>query len=415
MLTGCPTAPPPDDLNGGLVYNNTTDRTNNGADYVGSAACSACHPEIAAEHDLHAHAHMLNPVTGQAPTFPAEADRAGVPDPPEGVTWSDVRYVIGGYLRKARFVDSNGFTLTNDANGVDTQWNLASPANGSSSGFVPYENDGHFSSENPKPYDHSCFQCHTTGPKAQDTDDPRFQDNLPGQAGTWQEAGVQCEACHGPGSNHVPNPGARDLYVDNRARFCSECHNRRSDADGSTIVARDGFIEHEGQFPEMRGSGGHAAFDCVICHSPHASPNYDQSRAIRNDCMDCHGDQNMALHAGKSFVRGDYTEALRCESCHMPYATRSASHAGPEVVGDLGRMADVRTHIFRINTDPTDYTGMFTDDLQQVRKDDQGRAAVTVDFVCLRCHNGVGSAFPLSVESASNVALGMHRFSEPSE
>jgi hypothetical protein len=47
-----------------------------------------------------------------------------------------------------------------------------------------------------------------------------------------------------------------------------------------------------------------------------------------------------------------------------------------------------------------------------VRKDDQGRAAVTVDFVCLRCHNAGGNATRFTVEAAAFVAEGMHARAE---
>ena len=105
----------------------------------------------------------------------------------------------------------------------------------------------------------------------------------------------------------------------------------------------------------------------------------------------------MALHGGITYVRGDYTEELSCESCHMPFATRSGSHATEAAVGALGRAGDTRTHIFRINTSETDYTGMFNEDMTEVLKDENGQAAVTLDYVCLRCHNGIGSAFELTL------------------
>ena len=116
----------------------------------------------------------------------------------------------------------------------------------------------------------------------------------------------------------------------------------------------------------------------------------------------------MALHEGRVYARGDYAEFLSCESCHMPYATKSASAAMPAVAGPLGRIGDVKTHIWRINTDDVDFSAMFTADGTRVKKDSAGRAAVTVDFVCLRCHNDTGNAFALTVRSASSIALEMH-------
>jgi hypothetical protein len=120
------------------------------------------------------------------------------------------------------------------------------------------------------------------------------------------------------------------------------------------------------------------------------------------------GDQTPALHEGKIFVRGDYTEEVTCVSCHMPYATKSAAVASADVVGPLARVGDIRTHLWFINTDNANYTAMFSADGTQVKKDADGHAAVTLDFVCLRCHNDKGNAFGLNVLQASDIAFDMH-------
>jgi len=403
-------APPPNgnDNSEAPVYANTTDPLNKGATYVGADACRACHPGIADQHTIHGHAHKLTPIQGGPPIFPEEGTRAGVPNPPEGFDWSQISYVIGGYTKKARFIDQDGYVLTTGVEGVPTQWNLSLPANGTTPGFVPYEP----TAEAPKPYDFSCFACHTTGAKPQDEDFPEFQENRPGFIGTWEEPGIQCEACHGPGSKHIPNTSARDLFVGNSADTCGKCHTRGGDSN--VIIARDGYIQHHEQWPELLASGGHSQFECATCHEPHVSVGYDRQNAIRNECADCHADRNMAIHEGLVFVRGDYTEPVSCESCHMPFATRSAAAAGAAVVGDVGRMGDTRTHIFRINTSPSTHTSFFTADGSAVVKDEQGRAAVTLDFVCFRCHNGVGNAEPISsLRIASDVAAGIHQIVRP--
>ena len=52
----------------------------------------------------------------------------------------------------------------------------------------------------------------------------------------------------------------------------------------------------------------------------------------------------------------------------------------------------------------TGYTRLF-----QVVKDANGKAAVTIDFVCLRCHNTEnGFPFRLTLKSASEIARGIH-------
>jgi hypothetical protein len=396
---GRPTHPP--------VFNNTTDPLNAGATYVGSRACAACHGDVAARTRLHAHSHALVPIDDAAPTYPAQAARAGVPNPPDGKQWTDVSYLIGGYTTGTLFIDAQGYVMTDGVEGVHTQWNLGFPPTATAAGFTAHRPD----SRTPLPYDYPCFRCHTTGPAPQDRDLPRSQDGRPGIRGTWAEAGVQCEACHGPGSNHLPRPIARDLFVDATPATCARCHTEGDDPE--VIVAADGYINPNTQYAELRASGGHADFNCGTCHDPHASTVYDREHGIRNTCTVCHVDANMAAHGGVVFVRGDYRETMTCQSCHMPFAGLNSATAGPAVVGNTGRMGDVRSHIFRIATREADYTDMFSADGSYVLKDAQERAAVTVDFVCLRCHTddtaAPNSAFFLSLDSAWQIATGLHR------
>jgi hypothetical protein len=68
---------------------------------------------------------------------------------------------------------------------------------------------------------------------------------------------------------------------------------------------------------------------------------------------------------------------VECKDCHMPYATKSAKALGPH-------QGDLQTHIFYIDTDPE--ANMFTEDGGFVVLDDNGKAKVTMDFACQRCH-----------------------------
>ena len=386
-------------------YNNTTDRTNRGASYIGASACNACHSDIGTKMAIHGHAHQLTQVRGSAPVFPPEAAGAGVTNPPQGFAWSDVSYLVGGYYRKAEFVDQDGYLLVTGVTGVNTQYNLAFGPTGTVAGFVPYEP----TLTTRKQYDYSCFVCHTTGAAPQDAASPQFQDNRPGIPGTWQEPGVRCEGCHGPGSRHPSNPFARDLFVDVSARFCGDCHSRTFASGGGQITAKDGFIENRQQFSELLVSGGHASMACVDCHDPHVSATYDASKGIRRTCVSCHWDKDLGFHQGAQYVRGDYVEDLSCESCHMPYATKTANSV---VLGEsAGRVGDIKTHIFRISTNSVGYAAMFSADGTSVLKDSTGKAAITVDFVCLRCHNSDGGyPFKLTIKSASEIAAGIHGF-----
>lgn len=62
---------------------------------------------------------------------------------------------------------------------------------------------------------------------------------------------------------------------------------------------------------------------------------------------------------------------VTCTDCHMPMTTKSAQPLGPY-------KGDVKTHIFRINTDPAG--SMFTEDGAFAND------ALTLDWTCLSCH-----------------------------
>lgn len=407
IVSGCTAVDPSPNPSG---YANTSDLGNRGAAFVGSAACTQCHGEIAEAQALHSHAHALSPIAGSAPVFPAAAQGAGVPNPPDGLDWGDISYVIDGYAKRALFLDQAGYILTSGANSVDTQWNLAIPANGTQAGFVPYRTDRMVND----PFDYSDFVHFTTGAmRLSGTTGPK--DNRPGILGNWSEPGVQCEACHGPGSAHYPADGANKAIDNSRifvdpagSRTCFACHSEPYGDKSGRIAARDGFIAPFSEGPQLKASGGHSHFQCGYCHDPHRSTVYDLDKAISNQCTLCHSGKSMAGHEGKVFQRGSYREVLSCKSCHMPFATLNGTPATQTAVGPEGRMGNFRSHIFRINTEAVNYTTFLSDDGTEVRRDENGQAAVTVDFVCLRCHGGTG-VFQLVVGSAAEIAKVLHQ------
>ena len=87
------------------VYGDTPD-----ASYVGSQACQRCHEAIYDGFMKTGHAHMVNRVVqaDKPPAYPFSA----VTEPPDGHTWDDVTYVLGGYGWKARFLGRNGYLIT---------------------------------------------------------------------------------------------------------------------------------------------------------------------------------------------------------------------------------------------------------------------------------------------------------------
>ncbi|MFN8439405.1 MAG: multiheme c-type cytochrome [Caldilineaceae bacterium] len=93
--------------------------------YVGSDVCKECHEELFTSYKQTGHASALSMVAdGKAPSFPFSE----IKSPPEGSTWNDVLYVIGGYGWKALFVDKQGYVITGIAPGTSAAGASASAA-----------------------------------------------------------------------------------------------------------------------------------------------------------------------------------------------------------------------------------------------------------------------------------------------
>ena len=408
------------------------------ADYVGSEACQTCHPSYYSDVFNSGHPYKLNKVVAnQMPTFPfsditgalqavtdgGEDGRLDLLAPTqvsEGIPtngnetdnelgtpldYSEVTYVIGGFGWKARFLDADGFIVTGDT----VQYNLA---DGSMSA---YHND-----EANKVY--NCGNCHTTGWKHFDeTLNPNRQDNLPGMDGTFAEAGIGCEACHGAGSLHVANPTTSNIVKNATARTpeqfladdmayglpvaCGECHTRDGEKDypsylskanqagyngdqGGRIISNGTIAKHHEQYDELLGldinadgslgAGGPlgkhllAGVSCSSCHDPHKSIIYDAvdlpaGDALKANCLDC--------HAGKdSYTVGIHATA-DCLTCHMPKMAKSAVWTGDNLAGN--RQGDISSHIFKIDLSKT---AQLTDDNGYVFP------WITPGYACGSCH-----------------------------
>jgi hypothetical protein len=311
------------------------------------------------------HPYKLNKVVnGEPPDYPYSE----VPDPPEGYTWDDILYVIGGYGWKARFIDKDGFIITGDADAT-TQYNLYNENLDMGDNWVAY----HPGEE--KPYD--CGACHTTGYIPEGN-----QDGLPGLIGTWTEPGIQCEACHGPGGNHVNDPYLESMTVDRDSEACGQCHRRNVVTE---VDASDGFISHHEQYEELFQSKKRV-MDCVNCHDPHKPVKYE-GIGIKTACENCHFEQ--AEFQKIQYIR----HAGGCINCHMPRITKSA-------LGDPERYTgDVRTHLMAINPFSTE---QFDED------GNLSQPYLSLDYVCKQCHTEDGSGGELSDEVLVDVATGYH-------
>lgn len=281
---------------------------------------------------------------------------------PRGGNWEDISYVVGGYRTKALYLDTDGYFITKTLD----RWGQLVPGRNQYNLLPDEWSDYHAGTEN-LPY--NCGSCHTTNWVANENPEDLSgnQDGLPGIHGTFDQAGIQCIQCHG-GEQHA------DIgTIDRSAEACGACHHRTArPGDENIISASGGFIQSRQQYNEHL-AGPHADSECVYCHDPHKRS--DLSIKEDTQCGDsCHVSQREAYSETKMYESG-----VTCDDCHMPYASLSAIPSSPSE-------GDLKTHVFFIDTEAS--ANMFTEDGQLVQLDDEGKAAVTLDFVCQRCHQG---------------------------
>jgi hypothetical protein len=311
------------------------------AKYVGSDTCMSCHLKQYNDFVLSGHPYKLRTAK--------DAKAAGMPLP-EGYTWDDISYVIGGRNWKIRYMDKKGYIITMTGEKRDkpgkNQFNLE---NGTWSNY-------HAGEKNKK---YNCGKCHTTGYSKEGK-----QDGLEGIVGTWAFPGIQCEACHGPGAKHVAaakqgKPAKAEVTLNKDASLCGGCHIR---GKADKIPASKGFIRHHEQYNELLASP-HKSLACVTCHDPHKRAGL----AIKVSCVQCHSKQQQE-YAGSSMQLAE----VKCTDCHMPKATKSA-------IKTAKYAGDVQTHLYKINLDPN--AKMFTDDGKYAK------GYLTVEYTCLNCHS----------------------------
>lgn len=315
------------------------------ADYVGSEQCFACHQDQFNSWQSSGHPWKLRTAE--------EAISAKLPLP-SGYRWSDISYVIGGANKKARYIDLEGYIITTAKDGSEakTQYNLE---DASWSFYHKGEKKAY-----------KCGPCHMTNYSPEGN-----QDGLPGMIGTWSENGIGCEECHGPGDAHIKAPAKTNIAINTAAESCGKCH-QRGGMDPAP-PASGGFIKHHEQINELK-AGVHKDLSCVTCHDPH-------KRAIeaKNNCAECHSD------IAASYAKTTHgKQGTTCIECHMPKISKSA-------ISVASYVGDVRTHIFKINTDKD--AEMFYEVEEKGKKSTFTRGFATVDFTCLSCHGSRDKAW----------------------
>ena len=231
---------------------------------------------------------------------------------------------------------------------------------------ITYEDSRHWTGIDQN-WNYMCADCHSTNlHKNYDARTRTFSTS-------YSEIDVSCEACHGPGSNHVvwakkkgdwkkfDTTEGLTIALDERKgvawridratgnarrssprrsqreiQMCARCHSRRGEIHEDYVHSQpagddyrvalleqdlyypDGQIKEEdyeyGSFIQSRMF--HAGVTCSDCHEPHSG----KIRAIANNiCMQCHSAQK--YDSPKHHFHKIGSAGARCVECHMPTRT----------------------------------------------------------------------------------------------
>ena len=349
------------------------------AHYVGAGACSGCHTAAAQEWQQSDHAHAMlevgdDTVRGdfsgatlrdrqhEARFFSRDGKRFVHTEGADGTPGDfEVRYTFGWYPLQQYLVDVGQGRLQ----ALPFAWDSRSRDEGGERWFHLYAGQApqpgeslHWTGRDQN-WNFMCASCHSTNlQKRYDAHEGRFDTR-------WTDIAVACEACHGPGSNHVEwakqghqdgaadkgltvsraaagewafttpdQPIARWTGADRRAAMepCFACHSRRREIANPLSAAvplldqtvpsllepglysADGQIDGEvfeyGSFLQSRMY--RAGVICQDCHQPHSGKLRRSGNAL---CTQCHAPASFDTPAHHHHEAG--SKGSLCVDCHM--------------------------------------------------------------------------------------------------
>lgn len=205
-----------------------------------------------------------------------------------------------------------------------------------------------------------CVGCHTTNFNKQ------YDAKTDSYHSTWSDMGVNCQACHGPGENHVnwakhklndANKGLINTFTtkDKLIDTCAICHSRRSELTSETGVG-DAFMNHflpalltEGlYYPDGQQQSEVYVYDsfkqskmyqagvtCIDCHNPHTGKLKFEGNAVCTQCHSPEGDKRFP-NAARLYDDPSHTfhpkgsSGAACVNCHMPAKKYMQIHSRPD-------------------------------------------------------------------------------------
>jgi tetratricopeptide (TPR) repeat protein len=358
-----------------------------GARHVGRAVCAECHAKEQAawhgsDHDLAMQVADEKTILGDftnarfkyAGTTTTFSRRDGTfvvnTDGPDGKLHDyEIKYAFGVHPLQQYLIEMPGGRMQ----ALSIAWDSRPKGQGGQRWFHLYPGQNikagswlHWTSAGQN-WNFTCAECHSTN----------LRKNFDAATGTykttWSELNVSCEACHGPGSNHVtwakkgadwrdfdtnkglavalderggvtwlpvaetgnakrsvPRQGSREIEM------CARCHGRASRLSDDYVHGKppldthrlvrldDGLYWNDGQMrDEVYNWGSFVQSEmyaqgvtCSDCHDPHSLKLRKPGNLV---CSQCH--QPAKYDTAKHTHHADGTPGAACVSCHMPTTT----------------------------------------------------------------------------------------------
>lgn len=208
-------------------------------------------------------------------------------------------------------------------------------------------------------WNYMCAECHSTN--------IRKNYDLLGDtfSTTWSDIDVGCQACHGPGSNHIEWAGSADRNtkhsynqtgltinlsaISSRVQIegCARCHSLRNGLQEEYTFSKP-FMDHyvpqvltepfyypDGQIRDevyvygsfLQSKKYQKGVRCTDCHDPHSA----DLKSPGNDlCIECHasspereitGVQQLDYDSPMHHFHKEGSKGAQCVECHMPETT----------------------------------------------------------------------------------------------
>ncbi len=304
--------------------------------FVGSQSCQGCHPNIYRSYKATPMAQSSGKVEGSLPSGSFRHAASGMRyrisgsavefERSEGIHGRrEIQYFIGsGAAGRSFLTQHNGYLFQAPVTWYSQaqRWDIS-----------PGQEHGRRMRWD-RPIEPNCLYCHASRPRAISGSQNRYG------SPPFEEDGIACERCHGPGQAHTGGGGPivnpSKLAPALRDDVCAQCHltgEARVNRPGKQLALyrpgealRDSvsFFVFEDDRPATLKATSHveklARSRCKIssgdrlwcgsCHDPHEVPSTENRVAwFRTKCLACHDDSVEPASHGAD-----------CIVCHMPRA-----------------------------------------------------------------------------------------------